>query len=198
MKLSYLLLILFLTSCIGIPTEYPEIEYYSLSHIDIKENKYYLFDYSIKLEDVNIPSEFESLFILEQKDKNQVEKYIYHRWLTTPDVLYKNYLNSYLAKSNIFKSILFAENRSIIPDITINANIVDFKANKIDNNVYVIINFVVTKNNQDNSAEIILNKNYEHRVERENNKIRNIPVAYNKAINMITNSFINDLINSIK
>lgn len=198
MRIIYYIALLFLASCIGIPTDYPEIEYYTLSKIENSGNNNVKIEASVFVESVSIAHEYETVFITELLENNKIEKYHYHRWIQSPDILFKNYLNSYISRSNNFSEFYYSQTSNVIPNYIVKANIIEFEANRELKNVNVVINFVVIKNNSNNSSSVILNKNYSKTIERESSKIKDIPNSLNKALYSSTDEFYNEFINLIK
>ena len=187
----YILLLFLLNSCIGIPTDYPENEYYTLSKENLNFEFSESFPYSIYIDEVSISSEYEDVFIKYTDEDSKVEKYHYHRWIDSPSNLIQNYFNNLMIKSKIFENGVFTSKRRIIPDLMLNIEILDLSS--YEDYVELTINFTVIKYDKINSENTLFYQKYfNKKTERESSKANSIPVAFNKAIQELSKDFIDE------
>lgn len=187
----YILLLILLSSCIGIPTDYPENEYYTLSKEKLNKEFSESFPYSLYIDEIFISAEFEDVFIKYIDEESKVEKYHYHRWIDSPSHLIQNYFNNLFIKSKIFEKGVFTSNRRVIPNFTLNIEIIDFSA--YEDFVELTINFTIIRYDEKNSENTTFYQKYfNKKTERENSKASSIPIAFNNCLNELSKEFIDE------
>ncbi len=191
MKYLFLSFII-LSGCIGIPTDYPENEYYAIS----REGQDYFgksdFPYSIYIEQLNMSSELDDIFIKFTNSENKVEKYHYHRWSNSPSNMLETYFTTMIIKSKIFSSGVFITSKRILPDYVLTIDVIQFDAysDKVD----ILMNFnIVSYDQSDSKNQSQLQKTYFKSIERSNKSVASIPKAFNEAINQIGVEFLKDI-----
>lgn len=193
--IKFLLVILVLiTGCIGIPTDYPENEYYAISRINQEYTRANKFPYSIYMEQINMSSEYDDIFIKYVNANYEVEKYHYHRWISTPSDMIENYFTTLIIKSEIFSNGVYIKSKRTLPDFVLNIDVIQFDA--YSENVEVLINFNLIKyQEQDNTNATLFQQSYLKSIERDDkSKASSIPKAFNEALNQISIEFLKDLI----
>lgn len=197
MRIYYLLLMFMLVSCVGIPTDYPENEYFGFSKENIPKVLEQSLPISIFIDDVSMSPEYDDIYIKSIDGDNKVEKYIYYKWIASPSEMIQNYYNTLILKSNIFGNGVYTFKKRTIPDYILNIDVIQFDA--YEENVEMTINFTLIKIlTNKTSNKLILQKSFTKLIERENSKARSIPLAFNAALEEISTDFINDITTLLK
>ena len=196
--LVVLIILITLQSCIKLDfkNEYIEVDYYTLSQAEFKTVKDVKIDKSVMIRNFTIATEFDTEYLFEKKGENEIEIYHYHRWLDLPAPLFTDYLTKRFINSETFSSVLKSGSFAI-PDLIIEAHIVEFGGYQINKQSYSFIkmNINVLKNNS--KKDVLLSKMYEHIEPRKNKKASSIPEAMSLGISEISDKLIIDINESI-
>lgn len=197
MRILYILLILSLVSCVDIHTDYPENEYFGFSKENITKVSEQSLPISIFIDGVSMSPEYDDIYIKAIDKENKVEKYVYYKWIAMPSEMFQNYFNTLLIKSNLFGKGVYTYKKRTIPNYILNLDVIQFDA--YEENVEVLINFTLIRFDELSSENVlIMQKSISKTIERENGRARSIPVAFNVAINEISQEFINEISTLLK
>lgn len=206
-KNLYLVIILFLASCINLKSPYPDIKYYRLTTEPLMLQNLDTLPVSVQMRNFTINDEFNTDHIIATNlQTRQVQVYYYHRWISKFDDLITGYVLSRVNSYGVFAGGFLSSSSINDPDYILEGRITNFQANNSDkknapdaNWVEVSINCSFYKRSKDIAGlALLFNKNYTQRINRINNYVETIPQATSRAVALISDMILVDMINYIK
>lgn len=196
--LVFLIILISIQSCVQLDfkNEYIEVDYYTLNQPDLESVKNIKVDKSLMIRNFTVASEFDTEYLFEKIGEYDIEIYQYHRWLELPAPLFTDYVTKRIVNSETFSSVLQSGSFAI-PDLIIEAHILEIGGYQVDKDSYSIVkmNVNVLKNNP--KKDVLFSKMYEQIHLRNNNKASSIPEAISIGIAKITDQLILDIQDNI-
>ncbi len=206
-KVAYLLLVLVFTACINLKSPYPDIKYYRLSNEPLMLVNLDTFPVSVQLRNITINDEFNTDHIIAtDAQTRKVQVYYYNRWISKFDDLATGFLLSRISSYGVFAGGFHPASGINDPDYILEGRITNFiainseKKNAPDaNSVEITINCsFYRRSNEFSGLNLLFNKSYTQRVNRINYFVETIPLATSRAMALISDMILVDMINHIK
>jgi ABC-type uncharacterized transport system auxiliary subunit len=193
-------LIIGLSGCINIKSEYPQIDYYRLNQEPTTFKNTATIEGILQIRNFVVNEQFESNYLLVMKDDNSIQKYYYHRWITDISSMITDFVITRFNNMKSFSGGVIRASGMLTPDYILEGQVLDFSARNTENNdkqpPYVTASIQVSLVRRipfQTEIHLILNKVYSVKINRENNNVRSIPPAYSKSISQISDMLINDV-----
>ncbi|HOM05312.1 MAG TPA: hypothetical protein PLU67_07450 [Candidatus Kapabacteria bacterium] len=206
-KVVYLLLAFVFTSCINLKSPYPDIKYYRLSNEPLMLVNLDTLPISVQLRNITINDEFNTDHIIAtDAQTRKVQVYYYNRWISKFDDLATGFLLSRISSYGVFSGGFHPASSINDPDYILEGRVINLtainseKKNSPDaNSVEITINCsFYRRSNEFSGLNLLFNKSYTQRVNRINNFVETIPQATSRAMALISDMILVDMINHIK
>ncbi len=193
-----------LNSCISLRTDYPEINLYTLEQPENRAKVANPLNCSIQVRGIQMPESQRGSKIM-LTEEGVIRELYYNRWVTSFDDLVTDYLITRLTKSNAFEGGIISDRTLHNPDYILEGRILETKAENDEEVrpkeyfVEMSMSFRLIKTYLSNKGyKDVMLKQYEVRIERDDEDVETIPPAYNSAMNQIGDKLLGDIINAIK
>jgi|YNPMSStandDraft_2_1061718.scaffolds.fasta_scaffold20698_2 ABC-type uncharacterized transport system auxiliary subunit len=206
-NILYFLLLLLLFSCINLKSPYPDIRYYKLANEALMLQKLDTLPVAVQLRNITVNDEYNTDHIIATKlPSREVKVYYYHRWISKLDDLITGFLLNRINSYGIFSGGLIPASSINDPDYILEGRLINFqaknseKSNQPDANwVEITLNCSFYKRSSEMSGlTLLFNKNYTQKVNRINSNVETIPQATSRAMALISDMILVDIINYIK
>ncbi len=207
-KVIYLLIILSLTSsCINLRSPYPNITYYKLHSEPFAVKQIDTVTAIVQMRNLTINDEFNTDHIIATKlPSKEVQIYYYHRWITKFDDLITNYMLSRISNYGVFKGGFIPSNAISAPNYILEGRITNIQINNSEkknepdaNWAELTINMSFYKRSETEAGiNLLFNKNYTQRINRQTNSVESISTAVSKAAAFISDMVLVDMHSAIK
>ncbi len=200
----FLFILLLLYGCISIKSDYPEINLYRLKQEPIPDNKPGKLEGTLQVRDFSSAEQLYTNNIIAIWDGERIQHYFYHRWVSAPAELVKDFLIQRLSDENIFEGGVVKPRSLIIPDYILEGNLLDMIAHntkdKEPDTNYVTVSLCINLIKREpltTTKNILLNKVYNISVPRHDNEVKSIPPAFSTAMSQIADNIITDIYNTV-
>ncbi len=184
--------------------DYPEINLYSLNQPESRAASPKQLNCAIQIRDISTPESQRGNKIMFTEDGIIRELY-YNRWVTSFDDLVTDYLITRLTKSEAFSGGVISARTLHKPDYILEGRVLESKAvndKDVRPREYYIelsMSFRLIKTNLSQTGyQDVMVKQYEVRINRDEDDIETIPPAYNLAMNQIGDKLLGDMVKAIK
>lgn len=179
------------SGCINIKSDYPDISYYTITPDKDSLISDYMIDGSVLVRAFDISNSYDTDYITVMAEK-KVKKFFYHRWADNFDKLATDYIIQAFIEKNLFSKGVYSTSTYVVPDYILEAYIIQVKnvydEENDDNYSEVKIKFNMLRRLNKTSEPInIFNKEFSSKVHFEDDKVKYIAPAINKAMKNITN-----------
>jgi ABC-type uncharacterized transport system auxiliary subunit len=184
-----ILILLSLSACIDIKSDYPKISYYGLTQSKTETGVGSHIPGTLLVKDIKFPGQFDTQFIIENFEESKVKKYHYHKWADLPSVLVSDFVRARLNLFEAFTGSIIEPGSKVYPDYILEINYLQYDAVNKKNGSFVDLaaKIVLFKKIKDKpQTETILSEVFTNQTPRENDKIESIAPAFSKAISKIT------------
>ncbi|MFC2129919.1 hypothetical protein ACFLSQ_00645 [Bacteroidota bacterium] len=198
--------ILFLTSCISLRVEYPEIHYYRLSHHEGTFQNIGLgtIDGTLQIRNFSVSDEVDTDHFLAIWGDTKVQRYYYHRWIANCADLITNFMLTRYNDLRVFTGGVVKPGSVIIPDYIMDGQVIDMVAyngeddDKKANYVYISLRISLLKKVPlSTDKTILLNKIFTVKTARKNNSVETIAPAFSKAVSQISDKMLIEIQDAI-
>lgn len=208
-KANLLLLLIFvlLNSCINLKSPYPDIHYYKLANEPLMLQKIDTLPVTVQIRNITVNDEYNTDHIIATKlPSREVKVYYYHRWISKLDDLITSFLLNRINSYGVFAGGLIPASSINDPDYILEGRLINFQANNSEksnqpdaNWVEITLNCSFYKRSAEMSGlNLIFNKNYTQKINRINSNVETIPQATSRAMALISDMILVDMINHIK
>ncbi len=207
MKKNYIvsvIIVLFLSGCINLKDEYPEISYYQLSDLPSTISEIKQIKGALHIRNFSINSECDTKHLLANWDGIRVQKYYYHRWINDISDMTTDYIFNRIAKLKVFSEGPIRSTSVIIPEFILEGQIINLNVNNTENpekgknNVEIEMKINLIIKNQDKPGEkTIFTELYSETVIRQNNFASSIAPACSRGLSLISDKISVDISNAI-
>lgn len=198
------IVLLILSGCINIRTEYPTINYYRLNQEPLNISNLEKVSGALLIRHFSSSIDLETERLLAVWNDNRLQRYYYHRWNADCSALVTDYILERYNKLDAFTNGVVKESSFIIPDYILEGQIVEFLAYNHRNNLpdsnYVVVTVhasLLKKEEMIIENRLILNKTYTETVSRARNNVETIPPAFSKAVAIISDRLLTDISETI-
>lgn len=201
---AFVLMTVFLNSCINLRVENPEIKYYDLTNEDDIAKTDRQIDCSLQIRTFSLVDKQGPERIL-VNESGIIKPLYYHRWIAGFDELVTDFIFIRFSKSEAFKQNLINSRSLLSPDYILEGTILE---NSVVNNpkskedeyyVKITLDIQLIKNDLNKSKlKSILNRKYTEKVNRKNEESQAISEAYNIAMKKISLRMLDDIVKTIE
>lgn len=203
--LLFLSTLILLNSCIDLKDEYPSFEYYSIGNLDTYVNKDNSIDYVLQIRDVSIAGMYSTRNILANEGDNKVRKYHYHKWIDDINSMATDYLIRKFNNANEFNNSVVSTRTMLIPDFILDCKIEEVfirnsESGKMGENyveMEVHANLIKLEKGSPKNT-VLFSKDYDQKINRKNSSVRNIAPSLDKALDVIGNEILSDVLFNLK
>lgn len=193
--------IIFLSGCINLREEYPNIYYYSLSSNTNKESREKI-DGILQIRNFNAPNLLSGQRIIVENFDGTSQKLYYHRWSDNFDQLITWLAISRLSEQKIFSGGVVSQTSNLVPNYILEGEILNLRAfnHKIADSSFIELSIKISLlgYNRDTSNFVLFYTDvYNKKQSRTNSKPNSIPHAVNIAANEILEQISKDIIRKI-
>jgi ABC-type uncharacterized transport system auxiliary subunit len=196
----FLALILGLSGCLNLRTEYPDVKYYELKQTPVSISKIDTIPGALQIRHINISGEFDSDAILARWGETRVQRYNYHRWISNVSGLVTDYLVERYSRAGAFSNGVIKPTSMILPDYILEGQVIEMIAVNSESEEpgsnYVVFSMKVNllkRNSLKIEKQILLTETYHVEVPRKNNKVATIPPAFSKAVGQVADMLFVDI-----
>jgi ABC-type uncharacterized transport system auxiliary subunit len=194
------LVLLALSGCISLKSDYPEINYYRLNQEPGSFTNIGTLNGTLEIRNFTTSREYDTEHLLAVWEDTKLQKYYYHRWVTPcPELLTDFFVNRFI-QLNVFTGGTVKSNTILVPDFIMEGQIIEMLAHnsKKDDagSNYVLISVqinIVQREPLKSEKNIILNKLYTISFPRPNSEVTNIPPAFSKALSQLVDKLMVDV-----
>ncbi|HRS02236.1 MAG TPA: hypothetical protein P5545_06775 [Bacteroidota bacterium] len=198
-----LIISFFLSGCINIKSDYPEITYYELTVPKVEPAKTKVQN-TLMVRDFKAPYISSPRIFMVEKSSGEFEKLFYYRWANDFDILFNGVLLNYLSKSEAFLGGVVSSNSSLIPAYILEGEILDLKIyndnekNKSFAELSVKVNLLGYTPNDTVQFQLFYTNLYTKRITRAKDTPETIAPAINTAVNEICSEMLTDILDAIQ
>lgn len=201
-----LILTVSFSSCINLKSPYPAISYYRLASEPFNVKSIDTIKTTVQLRNLTINDEFNTDHIIATKlPGKEVQVYYYHRWISKFDDLVTGYMLSRLNGYGVFDGGVVGASSINLPNYVIEGRILNVNINNSDkigtdvNWAEVTLNIsFYSRSKEKPGLELLFNKNYTQRINRQNNLAKSIEPSMSKVIAFLSDMILVDVHNAIK
>jgi ABC-type uncharacterized transport system auxiliary subunit len=195
---------LFLTSCIKLRVDNPEIKYYDITNDESVEVTKKYVDCSLQLRTFTFNAKQSADRILVTQD-GIVNPLYYHRWVSGFDELISDFIFVRFTKSQTFRNGVLSARTMQTPDYTLEGSIIEYSAvNDLTSKTepyYIKLTIgiaLIKRDTKTGNVNSILTKEYSEKVSRPDGDAFGIHVAYKAALTKIADQMLMDIITIIE
>ncbi|MFP4368282.1 MAG: ABC-type transport auxiliary lipoprotein family protein [Bacteroidota bacterium] len=204
-RIYFLLLTVLISGCIDFRSEYPEIDYYKLTQAPYSIKDIQELDGTLQIRPFSVSSEYNTSLLLAKWNDTRVERYYYHRWITSPAEMVTDFFVQRFSEIKAFKGGILKPTTLMIPDYVLEGQVLEMAAvnsegNKQGDN-YVTISIkvlLIERDPMSTDKSILLSKVYTHKIDRRNNEAVSIPGAFSKAFSFAADGMMADIQKAVK
>lgn len=184
----FALIVLTITSCINIRTEYPQIDYYKLESVKSVISTDLKIDGVLQIRDCHPAENVDTDHLYATWDNKNVRKYYYHRWVSDFPSLLTDFFKQRYSELNIFKSGVVNSSTILAPDYTLELRLLKMDAYSSEkyekDSCFVEVSMqAVFSKKPDAGADpqVIVSETFTTKAKRPNNEVTSIAPAFSKA-----------------
>lgn len=198
--LKYLLLLVTLSGCFSLKSNYPPIEYYRLTQEPVTLKNIAKMNVVLMVREMTASGEIDPEHLLATGNNNKIQQYYYNRWITDCSSLVTDFIINRLNAYNAFGVAVVSSSSFVVPDYILEGQIVELMAYNSESNEkdanYVNISLQINVINRvplkiDN--KVVYSKMYNAKVPRPDNSVKSIVPAFNKGLSQITDKMLVDI-----
>ncbi len=185
-RLIFLLFVLLLlVGCLRLPRESFEIVRYTFHPSDLAGAADVTYDQALLIMPFTSSSVQPGDRIVYRNSGQEMATYYYHRWIAAPQLLLGDLLSEDLTESELFEDGVYVMTSSVAPSHELHGRLVHLYA---DNNrgeeaaVMEILISVFELDSKTYTKELVMQKPYRYRIERENDKVNSYVPAVTEAV----------------
>lgn len=196
-------LVLFVSGCINLREDYPEIEYYELQASSTEPSRIKV-DGILQVRPFGGSNVLSSRRFMVEKSTGGVDKYYYHRWSDDFQELFTWTVISRMSNQKLFTGGIVNQGTALLPNYILEGDILKLRIyndekDKTDSSfVEMSVKITLQEFIPDSSGlKVIYTNVYDKRVARKSNKAPTIAPAVNIAANEIISMFSEDIVKAI-
>lgn len=201
----FLLLLISLSSCISIKSDYPKIEYYRLSQEPSLITSNVVFEGLLQVRDITVTEDIDTDQFIALWDNTKLQRYFYHRWISDVPSLMTDFIVSRYGKREMFTKGISTSSSLIPPDYLLDIRVLEMMAFNSEskepnsNKVKLSVQLSFFKRNASEALPKLITKEvFTSEQNRANSTAKTIPIAFSKAFSEISDRIIVAMQNAIQ
>lgn len=187
----------FISSCISVKSDYPDIKYYNINFNKDSIADCNTIEGSLLIRGFEISNEYNTDHILVNTE-GKVKRYFYHRWIKNFEQIATDYTIKAITEKEIFSDGVYTISTYIAPDYVLEAYVMEVKTVFDEENedffvrLKIKFNMIQRKEITTDPVEIF-NKVFTSVIKIEEDRIKHVPPAVESAMEDILSQLINEI-----
>ncbi len=189
----------FLTGCISLKSEYPNITYYRLEPNLSAGQEPGGIDGTLLIREFSISGEYDSEHLLRAESETEIQRYYYHRWIQEPASMLSDFVLNRMLSRKLFGEGVVKGGTQILPDYFLEGRVLEMVAGNASEGrsgwVRLRIHFVLVELRAGQAERrVLLQKVFSATGERADDTAASIAAAMSAAAARVTDALTKDLL----